>query len=142
MNKKCGTCLIEKDTSEFNRDKNRPDGYYYQCKACRKLYYNNYYATSYGDKQRAAERRRDAIKRSKIKTIILEYKKSKTCSMCSEADPVCLQFHHRDPKIKDFTIAGSHRRSWNSIESEINKCIILCANCHLKLHASIRGGSV
>lgn len=48
-----------------------------------------------------------------------------------------LQFHHRDPKSKTFTIAGS---MWNAsqekLEEEVEKCDLLCENCHKKKHSA------
>lgn len=45
-----------------------------------------------------------------------------------------LHVHHTDPTKKDFNISGSHSRSWKSIEKELDKCILLCANCHFSEH--------
>lgn len=48
---------------------------------------------------------------------------------CIEA----LQFHHLDPLEKDFTISG---KSWSfeRLKNEVDKCILLCANCHIEIH--------
>ncbi len=51
-----------------------------------------------------------------------------------------LEFHHRDPKEKDFVVAGSGKK-WASIQEEIEKCILLCANCHREEHANLRDTS-
>jgi hypothetical protein len=45
-----------------------------------------------------------------------------------------LEFHHLDPKIKDFEL--SQRDSWDKIEVELKKCVLLCSNCHKEAHAS------
>lgn len=52
------------------------------------------------------------------------------CALCEENRPVCLDFHHRDRKSKAFGVGTSMTRSRASIEKEIAKCIVLCANCH------------
>ena len=65
------------------------------------------------------------------------YRTLKTkCLRCPENDPVCLVFHHRDPKEKSITIAKVLAYGWSkeSILKEIAKCDILCANCHAKQH--------
>jgi hypothetical protein len=55
---------------------------------------------------------------------------------CGESDPVCLDFHHRDPSIKSFEIArGVKCRSLEAVQAEIAKCDVVCANCHRKRHA-------
>lgn len=46
-----------------------------------------------------------------------------------------LHFHHRDPKTKLFEI-GRHIRPWKSVKLELDKCDLLCANCHLELYES------
>ncbi len=55
------------------------------------------------------------------------------CSACSEKDPRCLEFHHQDPKSKKFNVT-SHGCRTGSLDEEVKKCIVLCANCHAKLH--------
>jgi hypothetical protein len=68
-------------------------------------------------------------------------KAERGCSSCDESHPACLNFHHRDPELKLFEIGGGVvSRSKESIEREISKCIVLCSNCHDKLHFKLRGG--
>ena len=51
---------------------------------------------------------------------------------CLEA----LEFHHLDPKEKDFGISSKgYARSWERVKIEIEKCALLCANCHREYHA-------
>ena len=46
-------------------------------------------------------------------------------------------FHHLDPELKDFGISGNANRSWDKIQVELDKCVLLCANCHSEVHAGI-----
>lgn len=55
------------------------------------------------------------------------------CIKCGENDWRCLDFHHRDPKTKKFTISGQNH-SKQALMEEIAKCDVLCANCHRKEH--------
>lgn len=59
------------------------------------------------------------------------------CSRCGEADIVCIDFHHTDPAKKDanLSVAIAH---WSiaRLQKELAKTIMLCANCHRKLHAA------
>ena len=48
-----------------------------------------------------------------------------------------LEFHHLNPKEKEFTISGSHCYSWGRIKKELDKCILLCANCHREIESGI-----
>lgn len=77
----------------------------------------------------------DWRKRTKIK--LVEYKGGK-CEVCGYDKMVSvLQFHHNNPLEKDFTISG---KSWSyeKLRLEVDKCILLCANCHLEIHENIR----
>lgn len=53
------------------------------------------------------------------------------CTDCgNEFPPYVYDFHHLDPTIKDSTIAQIMGRKWENIVSELDKCVLLCANCH------------
>ena len=58
------------------------------------------------------------------------------CSQCGESHPATLHFHHRNPKEKEFNIADFVKRggSVEALYKEMEKCVVLCANCHAKLH--------
>lgn len=64
----------------------------------------------------------------------------KCCAQCGEPDQSCLDFHHLDPTSKHDTVANLiyGQASNDMILTEIEKCIVLCANCHRKLHAQER----
>ena len=47
-----------------------------------------------------------------------------------------LEFHHLDPKQKDFTISGGGK-SLKAMLEEASKCILVCANCHREIHAGV-----
>ena len=54
---------------------------------------------------------------------------------CVEA----LEFHHLDSSRKDFGISGQgYTRSWRRIREELDKCVLLCANCHREVHAGLQ----
>lgn len=71
-----------------------------------------------------------------IKEWLKNYKANLKCSKCAESDEICLDFHHRDSKTKDLSIALVVRQGWaiDRIKKEIDKCDVLCANCHRKEH--------
>lgn len=62
------------------------------------------------------------------------------CAGCDrEHVPSVFEFHHRDGAAKDFGISEDGRiRSWEVIETELAKCVLLCANCHRETHAGLR----
>jgi 5-methylcytosine-specific restriction endonuclease McrA len=69
---------------------------------------------------------------------LIEYFKSHPCVDCGEVDPVVLEFDHlRD---KSFAIGPEiSRRAWKSILEEMEKCEVVCANCHRRRTARRRG---
>lgn len=77
-------------------------------------------------------------RRKKLKEMAVEHKGGK-CELCGYDRCIqALTFHHIDPTQKDFTISASgHTRSWNKLRRELNKCIMLCANCHAEVHAGV-----
>lgn len=58
------------------------------------------------------------------------------CSKCNFNNPLALVFHHRNPEAKTLSIAQGITNGWNKkrLQEEIDKCDILCANCHSILH--------
>jgi len=65
---------------------------------------------------------------------LYQLKMASQCMRCGEKDPMCLDFHHRDPKLKVDSVATMSGRSREVVQAELDKCDILCANCHVKLH--------
>jgi len=65
-----------------------------------------------------------------------DYKKNHSCPKCNEDRYFCLDFHHLNPENKKFNIAQSYKLGYSrkTIEKEIEKCILLCRNCHQHLH--------
>jgi ribosomal protein L44E len=62
------------------------------------------------------------------------------CYSCDRAGPTTLfEFHHWDAREKDFGIsADGLSRPWAKILAELEKCVMLCANCHREVHAGVR----
>lgn len=82
-------------------------------------------------KKRKSQRVIDWRKRTKLK--LIEYKGGK-CEKCGYDKCVAaLEFHHLDPNEKDFTISG---KSWSfeRLKKEVDKCILICSNCHKEIH--------
>ncbi len=79
-----------------------------------------------------------AKRRKKIREMALEYKGGK-CQVCGyKKSNRALSFHHLDPRKKDFGI--SHKgmtRSWEKTRNELDKCILLCMNCHMEIHEGV-----
>lgn len=131
--KSCRTCKQEKLSSEFRKDVSQKDGRRTECKVCSREYGRTKYTLQYGEKARA----RNRIRYTNISERIREYKVSRGCILCGEREAVCLEFHHLDSEDKEYNLSGSATRAWDSVLAEIQKCVVLCSNCHKKVHAGI-----
>jgi len=67
---------------------------------------------------------------------LLKLKKTLACERCGFSDHRALQFHHRDPNEKEFAVGDIARKggSLKRLKRELEKCIVLCANCHCIEH--------
>ena len=65
--------------------------------------------------------------------------KGSRCAICGYNKCIkALEFHHLKSEGKDFGIsAKGYTRSWNDVRKELDKCILLCANCHREVHEGI-----
>jgi hypothetical protein len=92
------------------------------------------------DLERARQRDRDRVRQRRQFIDALKSERG-GCQRCGFADIRALVFHHRDPSTKSFTIAsirGPGLRK-EQILAEVEKCDLLCANCHMILHARDNG---
>lgn len=75
-------------------------------------------------------------KRILFKKKCIEYKGGK-CSMCGyDKHIAALHFHHVDPYGKDFEISKANYKNWDDVKLELDKCLLVCANCHAEIHNS------
>lgn len=65
---------------------------------------------------------------------INKYKSNKGCKRCGEKRHWLLDFHHSDPSQKEFCISDAIRNKYETILPEIEKCDVLCSNCHRDWH--------
>ncbi len=81
-----------------------------------------------------------AIERQRtLKKKCVEYKGGK-CEFCNYDNYIgALEFHHKDPSKKDFTFSKRKSHAWSEkIIAELNKCLLLCSNCHREEHNRLR----
>ena len=62
------------------------------------------------------------------------------CAFCGyERDITALDFHHKEPDKKEFGLsARGLTRSWDKIRQELDKCLLVCTNCHREIHSGVR----
>lgn len=77
--------------------------------------------------------------RRNLKLKAIAYKGGE-CEICKKMHvPHLFDFHHIDPTLKEFSIGGDgNTRSWERVKQELDKCLLLCANCHREEHAGLR----
>lgn len=137
--KTCTRCNQEKPETEFHKSSTKANKLRAHCKVCVKEYDHGWYQNNKKLVQKHA-----ANHRKRMRKRILEVKRTLSCRFCDEDEPICLDFHHPDPSTKNFAIsdAVNHGFGWNTILEEIDKCICVCRNCHAKIHADTKFGSV
>lgn len=80
--------------------------------------------------------KRDRARKKEKKEWVDSLKQKCKCSRCDEDRYFCLEYHHLKPENKKFAISEAIRQGYGkeSILKEIDKCIVLCSNCHRHLH--------
>ena len=77
-------------------------------------------------------------RRRKLKQMLVAYKGG-SCVLCGYKKSVwALDLHHVDESKKSFGLSTRGlTRSWESLQRESDKCILICANCHREIHAGV-----
>ena len=96
--------------------------------AWRAWYHNN------KDKARKHRRKTEAKKNEWFR----QFKATLCCVKCGFSHPGALDFHHREKDTKEFDLGIFNRKTKKQILAEIEKCDVLCANCHRILHFNER----
>ena len=108
--KKCSVCKRKKADHLFRKDIRTKTGLRSECRSCENK----------------------KIKKRKIKLVkhLIDYFKEHPCVHCGETNPILLEFDHlRD---KEINIANAVLSGWSikRLEKEVEKCQVLCSNCH------------
>jgi 5-methylcytosine-specific restriction endonuclease McrA len=77
-------------------------------------------------------------RRKNIKAMAIALKGGK-CQFCGyDRCAAALEFHHLDPQAKGFGLAlKGLTRSWERTQKELEKCVLICSNCHKEIHAGL-----
>ena len=109
------------------------DGLQSSCKVCM--------AESYTRSRKAKLEHYKAVQKSRGDRNHQKYKDWKetlSCIVCGESNACCIDLHHLDPTDKEVDISDVTRYwSWERLMVEIDKCIVVCSNCHRKIHAGV-----
>lgn len=125
----CNNCGEEKEhlfNSSFT-SKGLPE-YKTRCQDCLNLTYKDYKKRN---RQQITEKSRD--KKNLVKLRAIEYLGG-SCIVCGyNKSARALTFHHRNRDEKEYTISQIKDWSWNKIQNELDKCDLVCFNCHMEI---------
>lgn len=128
----CSKCKTEKTLEDFNKNLKTKDNLSAYCKICiREAARKNY--SENRDKHISASKTSNAKKLEIISSI----KRKQCCVKCGYNKCVAaLDYHHLDPNIKTESISKmvTQNKSKEDLLVEIEKCILLCSNCHREFH--------
>lgn len=133
--KLCPKCEQQKIYSEFSSNRSKSDGLAIYCKECQAKKQKAWYEKNKAV-HKANIRKRTVARIEENRKRLFSYLSSHTCVDCSESDPIVLEFDHvRGDKSKDISALLLQGYSWKTIEKEIAKCDVRCANCHRRATA-------
>lgn len=96
--------------------------------------YDREYYSRYSKEQKAHKNKLQRARIKRLRYKINHYKLKHPCP-CGETHLACLEFHHiKENKEINIADALRHGWAWSRFLKEIDKCVVLCANCHRKLH--------
>ena len=140
--KKCSKCGEIKPLDQFAKNKTRKGGYTRLCKTCHNAYFREYFS----DQDRMCKQVGRVDKNKKeYRNNFRKYKLSIGCQECGyDKCASALHFHHINSSEKKFAISKGVARSVNEIKmkEELDKCILLCANCHAELEEKIQNNNI
>lgn len=103
-----------------------------RCKNCTRAATKQHFLLhreKYDSRARTAWKRRQIENRQKLYAYLAQH----PCITCGESDLIVLQLDHRDPLVKFKEVSVMLRTyGWKAIQKEIDKCDVLCANCHAR----------
>ena len=128
----CTKCKRELPIENFRWKNKANNKRHSQCKECQSKQEKQHYKESLTRKKSVISTQQNMLERN---TAFLNEIKSCGCAKCGDKRLYVLDFHHKDKALKDGTI--NHFRKSASLENlknEVDKCIVLCANCHREFH--------
>ena len=133
------SCLQWKDPEDFNWRYKALGIRHPTCRECQKPFRKNWYEGSAKERHLENVQARKKVVREQARSFVLAYLLTHPCENCGESDPRVLEFHHKEGKDKAVSelVAGGY--SIATIQAEIDKCSVLCANCHRRLTMDDRG---
>ena len=136
--KKCATCGHEKPETDFNFRYKALGIRHPTCRECHKTYRKNWYEDHKEEHLENVQARKLQARKA-ARNFVFEYLLTHPCKECGENDPIVLEFHHLAGKDLAISVMVSDGYPIPTIQAEIDKTEVLCANCHRKRTAKERG---
>lgn len=130
----CSLCMKLKPFTDFGKHKNGRDGLRSRCKSCNRLEANQSYQKNpapYKRRARAFRKKSSA----EIKGWLRSVKGKYGCVCCGEREVCVLDFHHLVGEDKEIAVTTAASKGVLTVERELAKCVVVCANCHRRIHA-------
>jgi transposase-like protein len=118
--KVCTKCEENKPIEEFRLRKDRPGSRQPHCMSC------------------ASSQVVDRQRHTKLTCVTYKGGKCQDCGYDDLASLGAFEFHHLEPEHKDFNLSHVKNRNFASVMTELDKCVLLCANCHVKRHLDMK----
>lgn len=129
--KKCTRCKKRKGLSQFYKRVTSSDGYGSRCKTCHKKFTDRWFT-----RNKTKRLFQIKVRNERLREQAANLKTERGCLCCPEKDSVCLDWHHLDPKVKEGHVTDMiTHNSWKAVLQELEKCVVVCRNCHAKIHA-------
>lgn len=137
--KRCDHCKKYKDEEEFNWRFKSLGIRAKTCRDCAHIHNKKYFEGPAKERHLQQVKERKALAREAAREYVYQYLLTHPCVSCGEADPRVLEFHHVGEKDMDVAkmVAGGY--SIDRIKAELDRCQVLCANCHRKVTVQERG---
>lgn len=125
--KVCTKCRNSKDLTLFPARKSSKDKRASWCRTCYKVNWDERYIKNHEHLRKSHNQSRQKIHEQNARKVF-EYLIQNLCINCGEADPIVLEFDHREQFDKIESISNLIRdAAWEGIENEIKKCDVLCS---------------
>lgn len=134
----CPKCQTHKTQTDFGRDRKRSDGYSCWCRECKRAEGRLAYRKNPDRAKQNSKKHRQSIRKA-MNDFVNSVRAKYGCAICKEKEVCALDFHHLSSR-KDFgghAVTHAMTRGIGALIKEINKCIVLCASCHRKVHANL-----
>lgn len=131
--KVCNKCKQEKPLASFYPNKGCKQGVTGTCRDCSRVRINKWYSDNRDRRQNVA----NVANQLKKRNLVLMF--GDKCLDCDTPYPdYVYDFHHLDPSTKDVNPSKALTWSAERAKEELDKCVMLCANCHRIRHHNIR----